>query len=197
LASHAASCGCLSQLVWLSELRSTPTHGRTHRSSTRCTPTELVTIDGFHVGQFNHNAVCATAPGPTTAVCACGAPTPATTVSAHLVALLLLPPSSPHRCGVVHSDSSGAAFSIALARLAPFSLSTAPERRLLATAVPHIGRGRRRYRVSSVSDVCFQVFHLYVFTRNLILSSRRDLSCYWRTNNRETATFAHYIRDTR
>jgi hypothetical protein len=33
---------------------------------------------------------------------------PATTVSAHLVALPLLPPSSPRSCGVVHDDCSGA-----------------------------------------------------------------------------------------
>jgi len=85
----------LSQLVWLSELRSAPTHGCTHWSSTRCTLIELVTIDGFHADRFDHDAVRATAPGPAAVLFACGTPAPATTVSAHLVVLPLLPPSSP------------------------------------------------------------------------------------------------------
>jgi hypothetical protein len=114
--------------VWQSELRSVPTHGHTHWSSTRCTPTKLVTGGGFHASRFDHHAVRATAPGPAEVSCACGTPAPATTVSAHLVALLLLPLSYPCRCGVVHSDCSGAVF------------STAPSCPLAAMLPPHYTR---------------------------------------------------------
>jgi hypothetical protein len=58
---------------------------------------------------------------------------PATTVSAHLVALPLLPPSSPRSCGVVHDDCSGATFSTAPSCLPAAILS------LHCTRVPFAG----------------------------------------------------------
>ena len=79
------------------------------------------------------------------------------------------PPSSTSRHGVVHSDCLTApAWRCSphpAACLPPSSLSTAPERHLLATAVPHqVGHGCRRRHVfvstvfqklfSSVSSVC-------------------------------------------
>jgi hypothetical protein len=129
LASRVASYGCLQQLLWLSELQSTPTLGRTRWTSTRCTSTEIGTSNGFHTCNFDHHVVRATAPEPTPMSCTCGTPTPAT-VSAHPVALLLLPPGSPRRRGVVHGDSSGAAFSTAPscppAAILPLHCSRAP-----------------------------------------------------------------------
>ena len=79
------------------------------------------------------------------------------------------PPSSTSRHGMVHSDCLTAptwrCSPHPAACLPPSSLSTAPERHLLATAVPHqVGHGCRRRHVfvstvfqklfSSVSSVC-------------------------------------------
>ena len=72
-----------------------------------------------------------------------------------------LPPSSSSRHSVAHGDSALARCSSPrpAACLPPSSLSTAPERRLLATAVPHqVGCGRRRCRVSSVFRCFISMF---------------------------------------
>jgi hypothetical protein len=75
LAFRAASCGCFSQLVWVSELCSAP-------PMVVCTGGSRAPLDAPRLSSV-------------VVSCACGAPAPATTISAHLVALPLLSSSSP------------------------------------------------------------------------------------------------------
>jgi hypothetical protein len=97
------------------------------------------------------------------------------------------PSSFPHRRDVVYSDYSGVMFSTAPSRSpsATSSLSTTPERRLLAIAVLHqVAHGCRRCCVSSVSGVfrcMFQVFHLdvaYVAIAIYACCKRKCFECF-------------------
>jgi hypothetical protein len=113
MASRAASCGCLPQLVWLSELRTAPPMvvrtgaplGAPRLSSSLAKASTLAgstTTRFVPYGSWTHGCIVSVWHSR----------------SCHhslrsLVALPLLPPSSPRSCSVVHDDCSGATFSTA------------------------------------------------------------------------------------